>query len=158
MVSKMSSKYQIRPLDEQVNKTEPKTIPKPPFSYSPKGAGKTTLILNRLLKPVFFYKGVFNKVYFISPTSKLDAKIETLKTTNGITTPNIKLWNIMKKKKDNFTDPLQAPDKIPEEARKGIMTEDCFLEEVNMNWLGDLLKSQKYVIENYGKQMPKKGY
>ncbi len=88
----------ILPLDAQVDKTEPDTIPKIPFTMNlvgQKSAGKTTLLLNLICKN-FFYKNKFNRVIWISPTNALDPKVEVLKTTKGIVKPNKKLEKLKK--------------------------------------------------------------
>ena len=57
--------FQITSLDQQVNKSEPSTIPKVPFSMyivGSKGAGKSTIILNLLVKQEF-YRGKFDLLH-----------------------------------------------------------------------------------------------
>lgn len=150
--------YEITPLDKQLNKQNSTTIAKPPFSHyivGGKGSGKTTMLLNLLMKPEF-YKGVFNKVFWVSPTNKLDAKLDTLREANGITTPNYKLHRLLQKKNSLLTDPIQNPKKLPEHIVKGILTNDAFLDNLDLDWLQELVKTQRYVIENYGKSISNK--
>ncbi len=75
----------IRALDNQFNnKNEPKILPSLPFtSYivAAKKSGKSTLLLNLLIKPEFL-RNKFNQIYFISPTASLDEKTQILKNEN----------------------------------------------------------------------------
>jgi hypothetical protein len=77
---KLLTGREIKPLDNQVN-TEPSLVPKPPFSMylsASKGQGKSTTLLNLLLnKDLLANK--FNQIYIISPTNKLDEKMQILK-------------------------------------------------------------------------------
>jgi hypothetical protein len=96
---KLLSGNKIRSLDSQVN-TEPSLVPKPSFLMylcASRGSGKSTTLLNLLLNKDLL-AGRFNQIYYISPTSALDSKIDVLKTTPGICTVNKPLINKLKQK------------------------------------------------------------
>ena len=96
---KLLTGNKIKSLDAQVN-TEPSLVPKPSFLMfinASRGSGKSTLLLNLLLNKDLL-AGKFSQIYFISPTSVLDSKIDVLKTTPGICKINTKLINKMKER------------------------------------------------------------
>ena len=143
----------IRPLDNQIN-TEPSLVPKPPFtSYlvSQKGGGKSTTLLNLLLNKDLL-AGTFNQIFFISPTSALDSKMNILKETPGICKVNTKLINKMKEKGkiqilDSETTPTEYSTSIPE---------SNFIEDVKIDLLKELITEQKAIINAYGKDIADK--
>lgn len=78
----------IQPLDSQID-TKITTDIKIPFSAlitGGKGAGKSSLICNLLLKDCYLRKQ-FNKLYYFSPTASLDRKLQN-NITNDITVKN----------------------------------------------------------------------
>lgn len=148
---------------------------------APKGAGKTTLILNLL----HFYKGYFHRIVVFSPTCRQDDKWDTLKKEGGILAKNTALEKFKEKikrekkppKNDKerrtehesiFADIIQAPKtKEPDAIRKlyydgvdrkerftGKIREEDFLEEYSPQDLQTLLDEQQDVIrllEAHGK-------
>ncbi len=144
------SGLQIKPLDKQVDKTIPSTIPKIPFSHyivGGKGAGKTTLLLNLLLKKEF-YKHAFHKVYWISPTNKLDEKLAKLKEAD-VTIANVPLWKELKKSAEILDDPIEIP-------KQPTASPVELLDSLQLEWLQELIKAQRYVIENNSKSISNK--
>jgi hypothetical protein len=99
------------------------------------------------MKPEFF-KNKFSQIYWISPTNKLDAKLQVLTKTKGIIKINTELRTAMKKEKDNnlLADPIPEP-----ETETTSLPQEAFIEELDLNWLEELQKSQEYVIKKYGK-------
>jgi len=99
---------EVKPLDKQVSK-EPSLLPKIPFTIQltgQKGSGKSSTLMNLLMNPDML-KGKFHRIYFISPTAKLDEKINVLKETAGIiliNKPLIKAINKNKKNKNKILD------------------------------------------------------
>lgn len=76
-------------------------LPQHPFTLgfiSPKGAGKSTVIVNFLIKPEF-YKGYYNNIYIFSPTIAADPKFALLLRTKGVRTENKWLKRFMRKQK-----------------------------------------------------------
>lgn len=143
---------EIQPLDNQVNKSISTEI-KVPFSAmicGSKGAGKTNLILNLLLKPVYL-RNKFNKCIFISPTAIMDSKINVLRNEEFLT-PNKKLYNLLKKLKKKQKIISDDDDIIPYSDIPRSLTDDDFLEDFDIQFLSNLLKEQKYIITNYGKE------
>jgi hypothetical protein len=144
------SKFEITPLDKQKH-TNISTVPQHPFTCYITGAkcsGKSTLILNLLLKEEFL-NGKFNKVYFVSKTCKLDAKLNVLKEKD-ITIPNYKLIKLLRslKKKKQI---MSSIDDIPEDLTRN-MDEDDFIEDITPEFLEQIIQEQKYIIKNFGKQ------
>jgi hypothetical protein len=152
MVFNLQSK-KIQPLDHQVNKTNDIDL-KIPFSgmiCGAKGGGKSSLVLNLLLKPVYF-KNKFNRCIFISPTAGMDSKISVLRR-NEFLIPNKKLFNLMKKlnKKlcivSNDTEIEGSYNDIPK-----VLTDDDFLEDFDIKYIKNIMAEQKYIIKEYGKE------
>ena len=144
--------FKIKPLDNQ-RPSGISTVPRHPFtSYivASKGSGKTVLWLNLLIRKEFL-KGIFNQVIIYSPTAKLDAKLDILKTTDGIISQNVKLLKLLGKLKKNEI--LSNPDisKLNKEESVTSLTNSDFKEEIDFEYLDEMIKEQKYVIENYGK-------
>jgi hypothetical protein len=109
-------------------------------------------VINALLK---LYFNQFNKIYWVSPTSKLDVKTQILKESE-ILTPNkslIRLMNKLSKQKNKeiLSDPneIQIID-INEVERK--MTDNDFIEELTPELMSDIVENQRFITENYGKQ------
>ena len=85
---KQNESLGVRAYDNQMKKSKSlhPAIPQPPFSLlicSPKGGGKTTLLLNLLYKrhkkKNAFYRHYFDSIYVFSPTFKLDKKLQKMK-------------------------------------------------------------------------------
>jgi len=141
--------FKIIPLDNQVNK-DPSQIPKHPFSLSviaSKGAGKTTLILNLLMKEEF-YKGKFNDIYYVSPTQFSDEKVANIKNIPNILVENKPLLKILKKRRKK--DPLE--NIYDEEFYDGKIPSENFISELTPVFLHNLLKTQDTIIQNFGKK------
>ena len=147
---KLLTGKKIRSLDSQVN-TEPSLVPKPSFLMylcASRGSGKSTTLLNLLLNKDLL-AGKFSQIYYISPTSALDSKIEVLKTTPGIIKPNTKLINKLKEKGK-----IQILDSgVQEREYSTSIPESNFIEEVDINLLRDLISEQKQIISTYGKDI-----
>jgi hypothetical protein len=144
--------YKITPLDAQVNRNENSTIAKPSFTHylcGGKGAGKTNLLLNLLTKKQF-YRGKFNKIWWVSPTSSLDEKIRRATKVPGILTTNKPLIALMKKDQKNSI--LSSPIPVPESQIPTSLEDHNFIEELNIAWLTGLIAHQKRIIETYGKK------
>lgn len=140
---------QIKPLDKQKDKSVPQYLPKIPFtSYvvASKGGGKTTLLLNLLLNPL---KGKFNKIYWLSPTAKLDPKLKVLLETKMLLKKNTSLMKLMNKlrKEKRLMGDLSDDIDFPTE-----MTKEDLQESFDLEFLQDLIKEQKQIIENFGKK------
>lgn len=137
---------EIKPLDDQ-RKIEQSFIAKTPMSAyicASKNSGKSTLLLNMILR---HWKGEFNSIIWVSPTAKLDKKIQVLKETPGLLAKNEKLIKLMKKLNKTRrilgdTEDLDYPDK---------MQDEDYMEELTVDFLLELLSDQKKVIEQFGK-------
>ncbi len=55
------------------------------------------------------------------------------------------------KSKEILHDPLDTPNEIPEAVKKGYLTDENILETLDLNWLQELIDTQKYIISIYGK-------
>ena len=147
---KLLTGNKIRSLDSQVN-TEPSLVPKPSFLMylcASRGSGKSTTLLNLLLNKDLI-AGKFNQIYYISPTSALDSKIDVLKTTPGIIKPNTKLINKLKEKGK-----IQILDSgVQEKEYSTSIPESNFIEEVDINLLKELISEQKQIISTFGKSI-----
>lgn len=147
---KLLTGNKIRSLDSQIN-TEPSLVPKPSFLMylcASRGSGKSTTLLNLLLNKDLL-AGKFNQIYYISPTSALDNKIEVLKTTPGICKVNKALINKLKQKGK-----IQILDSgVQEREISTSIPESNFIEEVNVNLLKELITEQKQIISTYGKDI-----
>jgi len=147
---KLLSGREIKPLDNQVNK-EPSLVPKPSFSMylsASKGQGKSTCLLNLLLNKELL-ANKFNQIYIISPTNKLDEKMQILKETKGICLVNQKLLNKLKDKGhikilDSSVEEKEYSTSIPE---------INFTDKVEPQLLKDLIAEQKKIIGMYGKSI-----
>ena len=140
----------IRPLDKQVN-TEPSLVPKAPFSMylsASKGQGKSTVLLNLLLSDELL-SNKFNQIYIISPTNKLDEKMQVLKETKGIVKVNKPLLKKLKEKGR-----IQIVDNYVQEGSYETSIPDInFIDEVKPDLLKSLIDEQKKVIQLYGKSL-----
>ena len=145
----------IRPLDAQINKSEPSLVPKLPFSLQivgQKGASKSTTILNMLLNKSIL-GGQFHEIYWISPTSSLDEKLDILKQTKGILKINYPLINEIKKNMKNskrITDVTGERDVFEFNTS---LTESNFIQDVSTDFLEEITNDQKKVIQKYGKKL-----
>jgi hypothetical protein len=144
----------VEALDNQKT-TKIKTYPVDNFVWyivASRGSGKTTLVINALLK---LYLNQFNKIYWVSPTSKLDVKTQILKESE-ILTPNKPLIRLMnklsrQKNKEILSDPNQMEIiDINEVERK--MTDDNFIEELTPELMEEIIEEQRFITESYGKQ------
>ena len=142
----------IRPLDAQINKSEPSLVPKLPFTcqlVGSKGSSKTSTILNMLLNKNIL-NGKFERIFFISPTSHLDEKLNVLKEHN-VKCFNYPLINELKKNRKNTLKITDDPTNLPENNLK--LSDQDFIEDVSTSFLQELIKEQKYIIEKYGKKL-----
>ena len=147
----------IQPLDNQVS-NEITTDIKLPFScniIASKGSGKGNLILNLLLKNVYL-KNKFNRCYYFSPTASLDSKTEYLKS-NDFLKENTPLLNLIKKemkRKNSYGHFLSGSGKECdiEFGYNNSMTNDDFKQEIDLDFLTEIMDEQKYIIEKYGKK------
>ena len=147
----------IRALDNQFNnKEEPKLLPSIPFTSYIVGAkknGKTTLLIN-LLTNKNYLRNKFNEIYFISPTSKLDEKTQILKK-DEVLIGNKKLIKRLEKEiveNDEIIDnelELYYNEIVD---RPLYLEEKHYLEEIDIDFLQDLIDEQKNVIEMFGKE------
>jgi hypothetical protein len=148
----------VKPLDSQFSdKQKPTILPKIPFSsyiVASKKSGKTTLLLNLLLEPEYL-KGKFNKIFWISPTGALDDKTQILKETEGLLKPNKKLIKAMKKKleeKEIMSDDLMLEYQELKE-RPDRLTDSDYLEELDIDYLEEILNNQKKIISTFSKDV-----
>ena len=123
------------------------------YIVASRGSGKSTLVINALLK---IYLKQFNKIYWISPTSKLDQKTQILQQTE-ILTPNkplIKLMNklIKEQKKQILTDPQLSNQIISVDDIELNLTDENFIEELTEDFMEEIIDGQKAIIEEYGKK------
>ena len=145
---KLLTGNKIQALDNQVN-NNPSLTPKLPFSMilsANKGRGKSSLLINMLINTDFLANR-FNQIHIISPTNKLDAKFNILKTTDGILKPNKELLKLFKNKmKNQIASPInEAPE------YQTVLTDEDFYEKVSIDLLKQIITEQKMIIENYGK-------
>ncbi len=126
-------------------------FPKLPFTLTivaSKGGGKTSLLLNMLLNPHLF-KGKFNRIIVVSPTAKLDEKMNILRETADITVVNHALLKAMKVKKK-----IEIADFPGEEHEyENRLTDSDFLDNINETFLPDIIAEQKQIITTYGKKV-----
>jgi hypothetical protein len=147
---KLLSGNKIKSLDSQVNK-EPSLVPKPSFLMylcASRGSGKSTTLLNLLLNKDLL-AGRFNQIYYISPTSALDSKIQVLKTTPGIVKVNKPL---IKKLKDKGHIKI-LDSNIEDKEYLTSIPESNFIEEVDISLLKELISEQKKIIQLYDKNI-----
>ncbi len=143
----------IQSLDAQVNK-EPSTLPKLSFIMylvASRGSGKTVALTNLLINRDML-AGKFNEIYFISPTASLDSKLNVLKTTNGILAINQKLIAAVKKLSKNGQ--TKVLDDFEFQEQRGYTTsipKDNFISNVDEQFLNELIKEQKAIIQRFGK-------
>jgi hypothetical protein len=149
--------YEIEKLDNQRG-TGISTIPQSPhttYIVASKGMGKSTLLLNLLTK-VEFYKGKYNKIYWISPTAELDKKLDILRNTD-IMTPNVKLIALLKKlaKKDHQEIMSKSKQEFLNynvEDYETKMDDSNFITEFSFDWLKGICDENKYITKNFGKE------
>lgn len=140
----------IQALDKQVN-NEPSLTPKLPFSMvlsASKGKGKSSMLINMLINKDML-AGKFNQIHIISPTNKLDAKFNILKTTSGIIKPNLELLKLFKNKLKNQI--VSPANEAPE--YNSMLDDTDFYDKVNIDLLKQIIEEQKMVIETYGKSV-----
>ena len=149
---------EIVPLDQQANKRQISTVPKPSFSLlinAPKGGGKTTLILNMLLnKNLLRYK--FNKIFYFSPTARYDSKTQILKSEE-ILERNKKLFNLLKRNYSKKLDPIG--EKLETNTLQDIpviLDESNFINTLDMDIINDVMKENKLISETFGKEYSNK--
>jgi len=149
-----SKSTQIQPLDSQRDDSVTTKI-KLPFSMSivaSKNSGKSTLLLNLLLKDAFL-KNQFNRCIYFSPTATLDAKTNVLKE-NDFLKPNIELYKLLKKleKKKKQSIMGEEYETISIEDFPKRMTDEDFQDELDVDFINGLIEEQKHVIKKYGKK------
>lgn len=143
----------IRPLDKQISNSGPTFLPKTSFTASliaSKGSGKSTLLINMLINPQLL-NNRFNEVYLISPTSSLDEKFNILKNTN-VKTLNKPLINLLKSNNNNNSNQLFGNDNEISVDYELKMTDEDFISKPSIEFLDDLIKQQKFIINKYGKK------
>ena len=137
------------------NKNTPKILPSVPFTSYIVGAkknGKTTLLMN-LLTDDKFLRNKFNEMYYISPTSKLDEKTLILKKEK-VLIPNEKLRKKIEKEFENDNEILDNELELfyNEIIDRPLHLEDKhYLEEIDIEFLEDIIEQQKSVIEMFDK-------
>lgn len=136
----------IKALDNQLGNSEPSVFAKIPFtSYlvAQKKSGKTTLLLN-LLKNKEIYKGKFNQIKWFSPTAQFDSKVMDLFDEKDLTVENKVLKKLQEKEK--------LKTKILEEEEPDSNYEGFEMyEKLGIEYLKEIIKDQKQIIEKYGK-------
>jgi hypothetical protein len=151
---KLLTGNKIKSLGDNQVSLSPSLIMKPPFTTyicASKGSGKSVVVVN-LLTNTDMLAGKFNQVYFISPTNKLDEKLNVLKTTNGILKVNTALIKAIKESQKGKR--LKLFDDYQDKYNGSYTTsipEENFIEDVNVDLLNNLIKEQKAVINNFGK-------
>lgn len=138
-------------------------LPKHEFSMgfiAPKGAGKTTTIINLLE----FYKDVFHTIVIFSPTVKLDEKWKYIKK-KPLLVENLPLKKWVKQMKDKSKkynpvvegrDPKTEFDDLVEDRDPnfdGKIPEDCFIEDYTSKDLVAIYSQQQKLVkllEKYG--------
>ena len=112
-----------------------------------RGLGKSTMLINMLLNKNMLSKR-FHQIYIISPTAILDSKFDILRDSE-ITIPNKKLIALLKKlnKKKDIFEPIPHNEHIENSA---LPIE--FKEEIDLDFLKDIIEEQKYVVSSFGKQ------
>jgi hypothetical protein len=146
----------IIPLDKQCNK-EPSLIPRHSFFMyvsASRGSGKSTMILNLLTRKEFF-KGLFNKILFMSPTASLDKKVRILES-DDITSKNTKLLSLIKKLKKR-KEIMNASEKLSNfyesvEEDSGVE----FYDTLDLDEIKDIISINRSITENYGKEFSNK--
>jgi len=142
----------IQPLDKQSNKEKSSLLPKIPFTIQligQKSSGKSSTLLNMLLNEDMLCKK-FHNIFFISPTAKLDEKINVLKE-NKILLINKPLIAAIKKNKKNHNKILDFEGIDPEFNEK--MLEENFKDDVSIEFLKDIIEEQRQTIIKYGKKV-----
>lgn len=141
----------IRPLDNQKDNNIDTKI-KTPFSMylnASKGGGKSTLILNLLLNENFLRKK-FNRILWISPTSKFDEKIQKHTNNQDILVENVLLKKLIKKLKSK--DILNNPDfekRLPETFESDNIE---FYDKFNVEIIKDVISYNSKINEEFGKK------
>ena len=123
------------------------------YIVASRGSGKSTLVINTLLK---IYLNQFNKIYWVSPTAKLDIKTQILKESE-ILTPNkplIRLMNklIKQRRKEILSDPSMPEELIYVDDIELKLTDDNFIEELTPEFMDEIISSQRAITEEYGKK------
>jgi hypothetical protein len=124
---------------------------------APKGQGKTTIIINMIM----FYKGYFNRILILSPTTKNDEKWEWLKQQN-VLAENKKLKEIVKKIRNKEEKqakvvqdrPIQLTDadligqtKINEKSFDPKIAEEDFIRDYDQEWVHTFRKEQQNIVD-----------
>jgi len=144
----MDKPFFIEPLDKQKDKSKPGFIAKIPFSIyvvAQKGGGKSTTIIQLLRNPL---KGKFNKIYWISPTTHLDEKIQSLKEERNLLAKNTKLISLLKKLKKKIS--IFGDDHYVDYPTE--MTDADFKQKMDIEFLTEIIDEQKYIITNFKKE------
>lgn len=150
---KIRNGREIKPLDNQIN-SDQSLIPKLPFSMSvigAKGASKTTTILNMLLSKDLLNQK-FNEIFVISPTASLDSKWAVLKESKilAINKPLINAY----KKHSNIKKILDSKTDNNEQQEYNQELDDSnYITIPSLEFLKDLIKQQKHVINEFGKEI-----
>jgi flagellar biosynthesis regulator FlaF len=141
----------IKSLDNQVNK-EASLVPKLPFSLylsSPKGSGKSVMLLNCLLS-CDLLAGKFEEIYIINPTAHLDIKYNKIKNVPGILKINKPLIKLLKANNNNVKLMDSANETTYES--NSVITDENFIKKVDIKLIKDLIEEQDYIIKTYGKE------
>lgn len=146
---------EIKPLDNQVQKSSISIIPKIPFTsmvVGGKASGKSTLILNMLLSDKLF-RNKFEEIYIFSPTATLDEKMNVLRREN-ILKKNLPLLRAIKrltKQNNNIITPnyeIIGSDEI-----QTTLDDHNFVDELDLDFIEDIIDKQKATIAQFGKKI-----
>jgi hypothetical protein len=114
-----------------------------------KSSGKSSVLINMLINKDML-AGKFNRIFFISPTAKLDTKITSILTgTPGIVVPNKAL--IKKLSENKKLKPIVDAHESGTCSYNTSLTDEDFLDDIPTDFLKQLCKEQSSVIEKYGK-------
>jgi len=129
----------------------PDLIPAHEFTWlmvAPRGAGKTNLICNLILR---FLKGYFHKILVCSPSVKSDQKWDLVKKTKGLVRENQKLKKYGQKARDPISGATVRVDDPTKESHvetkfDGSLGEDSFFEDLEECHVR--MQKQKEMIES----------